>query len=270
MHVILYLLALITALTSCSGEVRPKECIALAELSDTIPGDFATFSPKPVVVAPYPWQDVSGSNLRPITIEHFRCKGSSLNPARIVMEGSKEVDHIYDCSGSERHSLPLQDGKEYIYPVLLELVNEIQRATKCPVIITSGHRCPSHGAYIDSSPKASGSKHLIGAEVDFYVQGLESCPEKALQIVFDHYKKDPTYANQKEYSTFLRWEKQKDTATAPWYNKEVFIKLYKKHEGRNFDNRHPYAYISIQVRFDREKNERIAVSYQRANQLLRK
>ena len=26
----------------------------------------------------------------------------------------------------------------------------------------------------------------------------------------------------------------------PWYNKEILIKLFKKNEGRDLDNRHPY------------------------------
>ena len=60
--------------------------------------------------------------------------------------------------------------------------------------------------------------------------------------------------------------KNQDTGilTAPWYNKEIFIKLYKKKEGRNFDNRHPYPYISIQVRFDTELNERVIYSWDKA------
>ena len=31
--------------------------------------------------------------------------------------------------------------------------------------------------------------------------------------------------------------------TIPWFNKEIFIKLYRKSEGRDGDNRHPYPYL---------------------------
>jgi hypothetical protein len=264
-------LAVAILFISCQNDMTPpKEHIALADILSESSKDFMIFEPKPGHIAPYPWQDANNCLLRPITIEHFRCRGSSLHSPRIVQEGTKEIERFYDCSGSEKHSLPLEDGVEHIYPILLDLVNEIQKKTNCPVIITSGHRCPAHQAYIDSSPKATGSKHLIGAQVSFYVQGLEAYPEKILQVIFDYYKKSPEYLSEMRYTQFLRYEKECDVTEAPWYNKEVFIKLYKKHEGRDFDNRHPWPYINIQVRFDRRKNEPITVSYQKANQLLRK
>ena len=145
-------------------------------------------------------------------------------------------------------------------------MNEIQNKTNHLVTITSGHRCPGHQAYIDSRARSFGSKHLIGAECTFYVQGLEEQPEQVLQILFDYYKECP----QKEYNTFMRFEKETDTELAPRYNKEIFVKLYSPHEGRDFDNRHPYPYISIQVRFDAEQNKRVSFSTEVANQLLRK
>jgi hypothetical protein len=57
---------------------------------------------------------------------------------------------------------------------------------------------------------------------------------------------------------------ESDVSTPPWYNKEILIKLYLKNEGRDFDNRHPYPYVSIQVRFDRELNEKVVCSWQKA------
>lgn len=253
-------------LVACQTDTRPKEFMALSSEDPSI----YIAEPKRAVIAPYPWEDETALTIRPITKEYFRCKGTFLNPPRVVMDGTKEIARFYDCSGGEKHSLPLESGKEHIYPILLELVNEIQKKTNSPVIITSGHRCPSHQAYIDSSPKGSGSKHLIGAQVTFYVQGLEACPERILQLIFDYYKTAEAYQGKNEYITFSRYEKESDVATSPWCNKEVFIKLYQKDEGRDFDNRHPYPYLSIQVRFDREKNEAVTVSYAKANQLLRK
>ena len=96
---------------------------------------------------------------------------------------------------------------------------------------------------------------MIGAEVDFYIQGLENSPETAIHLLMEFYKTAPLYRGKKEYEEFLATKNQTPTSpTPPWYNKEIMIKLYKKTEGRDFDNNHPYPYISIQVRFDRDKN----------------
>lgn len=205
---------------------------------------------------PYFWEK-SSQGIQEITKEYFRCKGDSLNPVKSEMVRG-EVVKYHDCSA--RHSLPLKEGKESIYPILLELLNHVQAKLPARVVITSGHRCPEHNTYIDSSPHNQYSKHQIGAEVDFYVQGMESVPERILEIIFNYYKE--RYPDKKEYAEFKRYEKDDISLTVkPWMNKEVFIKLNKSHEGRNDDNRHPYPYISIQVRYDRDKNERVAYSW---------
>lgn len=218
---------------------------------------------QPAEQPPYPWQ--KDGDTKTITKEYIRCKGSSLNPPNIVLKDGKEVNRFYDCSGANKHSLPLQADKEFIYPILLELLNHVRKKSGKTVIVTSGHRCPAHQAFLDPSPKSQSSKHLIGAEVDFYVQGLEDQPQKVLQIIMEYYKGQP-----KEFETFERFTKNSDVQTAPWLNKEIFIKLYKSNEGRNFDNRHPYPYISLQVRFDCEKNEKVSFSAELAQKLLRK
>ena len=262
-----YFVLISTLLVACQNDTHHKEIMALPHEPDT---QILLDQPKPITPAPYPWQDAERSTIRPITKEYFRCRGSSLNPPRIVLDGTKELQRYFDCSGGEKHSLPLYEGKEHVYPILIELVNEIQKKTNSPVIITSGHRCPTHQTYIDSSPKATGSKHQVGAAVSFYVQGFEAHLERIVQIIFDYYKTNELYKDKKEYITFCRYEKESDVTTNPWYNKEVFIKLYKKEEGRDFDNRHPYPYLNVQVRHDRDKNEPITVSFAKANQLLRK
>ena len=66
-----------------------------------------------------------------------------------------------------------------------------KKATGKNAVVTSGHRCMAHQAFLDPSPKASGSKHLVGAEVDFYVQGLEEQPMTVVQLLLDYYKNDP-------------------------------------------------------------------------------
>lgn len=213
---------------------------------------------------PYPWESgYIGSN-RKITKEYFRCKGSSLNPAHMGEENGEPVRYG-DCGGAEKHSLPLRDNKEFIYPILIDLLNYIQAKTQKRVVITSGHRCPEHNSYIDPSPGNRYSKHMIGAEVAFYVQGLESHPDSIIKLIQEYYKTTPKYEGKKEYLEFKRYEKNdSNVTTQPWYNKEIFIKLFTSKEGRNFDNRHPFPYISIQIRYDEDLKERVNYSWDKA------
>lgn len=209
----------------------------------------------------YPWEVGNTGKYPKITKEFFKCKGNNLNPPRIMLADGKETTRCYDCGGGLKHSLPLRDGKEFIYPILIDLMNHVQTKTGKRVVITSGHRCPEHNAYVDSTPENQYSKHMIGAEVSFYVQGLENSPEQIVKILMEYYKGK----KEKDLQEFKRYEK-KDTnvSISPWYNQEVFIKLFGKKEGRNFDNRHPYAYISVQVRFDAERKEKVTYSWDKA------
>lgn len=212
----------------------------------------------------YPWEEERGCGYPKITKEFFRCKGSGTNPARIVQRGT-EVISYYDCGGAQRHSLPLRDQKEFIYAILIDLLNELQLKTGKRVVITCGHCCPDHNNYLDSSPSNQATKHLIGAEVDFYIQGMESEPEKVIELIKLYYREQPKYKGLAEYTEFKHYEGEKtNVSTTPWYNKEIFVKLVKKGEGRDFDNRHPYAYVTIQVRYDWDLKERVNYSWDKA------
>jgi hypothetical protein len=220
---------------------------------------------------PYPWESNKRGKISPITKEYFRCKGSPLSPPIPILQDGKVVENLFDCHGTDSHSLPVRHGKEFIYPILLELMNEIQAATGKPVIITSGHRCPTHNRYVDLSPKNQVSKHLIGAEVSFYVAELERNPEVVLNAIFAFYRSNPRYAAEgKAYTEFERYDKEVDVSTKPWVNKEILIKLYLPSEGRDGDNRHPFPYLAIQVRFDKDTNMRVAYSPAEAQNFLRR
>lgn len=264
----LYLLFMILCSCSASDEQNANSLRLRNQKGEYIyrkHHEFLAIAPPPEKAPPkiYPWDQKQTGKFSKITKEYFRCKGSSLNPCR-QSQIKGETVRYYDCSGADKHSLPLKDGKEFIYPILIELVNFIQEVTNRHVVITCGHRCPEHNTYADPSPQNQYSKHMIGAEVSFYVQGLEEHPEQIVAIIQNFYKIDQRYRGNKEYEEFKQYEK-KDTnvSTPPWYNKEIFIKLYKKQEGRNFDNRHPYPYLSIQVRHDRDTNEKVVYFWDR-------
>jgi hypothetical protein len=210
----------------------------------------------------YPWEMAFIGEHSKITKEYFRCKGSNSNPPHIDHKDPSRPANYFDCGGSQKHSLPLRDGKEFIYPILIDLLNYVQAKSGCKAMITCGHRCPVHNAYIDSSPKAQNSKHMMGAEVDFYLQGMEKRPEEVIKILMNYYQEMSIYKGDPQYREFQRLNKgETDVSTPPWYNKEVLIKLYLKNEGRDIDNRHPYPYISIQVRFDRDLNEKVVCNW---------
>lgn len=224
--------------------------------------DFTEVPPQlPCTLTPYFFETGLAGKWPKVTKEYFRCKGCSLNPPHTeTVRG--EVVKIHDCGGGGRHSLSLREGKEFIYPALLNLLNYIQEKTGKRVVITSGYRCPEHNAYVDSSPMNQTSKHQIGAEVDFYVQGMENKPLEIVSIIQSYYTMHSKYRGDKELITFKRYQKKDvNTKQEPWMNKEIFVKLYSATEGRNYDNRHPYPYLSIQVRYDLEKNERVAYSW---------
>jgi hypothetical protein len=211
----------------------------------------------------YPWErSLIGDHPR-ITKDFFRCQGSGSNPARFVERNSGNTERLTDCSGAEGHSLPLRNGREFIYPILADLLNHIQESTGKKAVITCGHRCPLHNTYVDPSTGNSTSKHQVGAEVDFYVLGLENDPEEVVRLLMDYFSssEDP------QLTTWARYEGEDTNVTIPpWYNKEVFIKLFQSHEGRELDNRHLYPYISVQVRWDRHGQERVAYTWKGAHQ----
>ncbi len=227
---------------------------------------FALDEPQLKKPDPYPWEKQSASKHPYITKDFFRCKGSMSHPVKVVQK-EKEQIRYNDCGGGDKHSLPLKGDKEFIYPILIDLLNYLQSATGKKVVITCGHRCPDHQQYVDPTSYNKGVKHMIGAQVSFYVQGMENRPDAVVDLLMAFYKKDARYQGDADYVEFKRESKPEgDVSTPPWTNKEIFIKLYKSGEGRDFDQRHPYSYISVQVKFDRDLNEKVTYSWERARQ----
>ena len=224
---------------------------------------FPIHSPQKREKKEYPWETVSYP-LPTITKEFFRCKGSFHNPPCIEKNYRGEMKTYVDCGGSEKHGLPIFDKKEEVYPILIKILNFIQEKINKRVIVTCGHRCPKHNSYADHSQKNCFSLHMLGAEVDFYVQGMENQPQKIIDLIFQFYQEDPFCRGKKEYNNFFCSNERKDITTSPWYNKEIFITLFQEKEERDFDNRHPYPYISLQVRYDRIRKRDVSYTWDRA------
>lgn len=213
----------------------------------------------------YPWDERFNGAQTTITKEFFRCKGSKLNPPIIL----SDTETLFDCDGSKDHSLPIHDGEEFIYPALIDLVNFIQKKMHRRVCITAGHRCPKHTRYLNSAPKAQYSKHQIGAQVAFYVEGFEHAPEKVFEVIKDYYRQNPKFSNDKKYTQFVRYEKDDtDVAIQPWYNHEIYVKLYGPNEGRDLDQNHSYSYFSVQLRHDRATGKRVLYTWDAAHKSL--
>lgn len=189
----------------------------------------------------YLWEKQYALQYSPITKDFFRCKGGS-----------------FDCGGIEKHGLPYIQEEENVYEILIELLNYVQEKLQAKVIVTSGHRCPEHNSYVDGSKANLYSKHQIGAEVDFYVEQYTERPQEVVKWVMQYYHDK----GLEEYLPFFRSEKK---ATLYWYNKEIALRIIPKDQGRNFDNRHPYAYITIEVLYDKNQNRRVEYLWHKAH-----
>lgn len=196
----------------------------------------------------YPWEN--NCIFPKITIDHFRCRGSSSSKEK------KQGDKVFqDCKGLYEHGLPYVDGQEFIFPVLITILNKLQNSLQKKIIITSGHRCPKHNSYVTlGSSKLS--RYMIGAKVDFYVEGMEENLLDVISSVLDLYKED----NQ-EYAVFEKITKE--NGNFKWQNKEIQISLEENNENSPQKTSKEQV-ISIEVLYDREKKEGIILDWDKA------
>ena len=213
----------------------------------------------PIEREKYPWEKQLSGRYSPITKEHFRCKGNPLNPQIQVASETDAVRVLRDCGGIDKHSLPVKGDKEFIYPVLIEILNEIQKKTSAKVVITCGHRCAEHNSYSDQSPTGKFSKHMIGAEVDFYVEGYENKPQEILQVVRQFYLENPRYQGLKEFQIFNKATANKIE------NKEIAVTINPKNEKRDYDNRHPYPYLTLDLKYDFDSKKKVEYTWKEAH-----
>ncbi len=193
---------------------------------------------------PYPWENDTA--FPKITINSLRCRGSSNNPL------VKKLEKVYeDCNGMHDHGLPYVDGDEFVYPVLITLLNKVQKAFEKKVVVTSGHRCPKHHTYMTLG-ESKISKYMIGARVDFFIEGMERRPEEIIEKIKEFYKEDSVFVKSVQLD-----------GTIAWTNKEVRLSVSKEGEHSIIDGKkHPV--VTIDVRYDREKKTPIQLDWNQA------
>ena len=211
----------------------------------------------------YPWEPKSLAVDKKITKEYFRCLGSAQNGKKLHTKKNGERVELSDCGGMQKHGLPYRDEKEFIFPALIELLNYIQESVGHAIIITSGYRCPTHNLYCDTSKQNTTSKHQVGAEVDFYVEGFEDAPLEIVRWIMHYY----TDHEELDFHSFRECRHNVKGLKCPgWYNKEIVVNIKQKNEERDFDNRHPYPYITIELRCDRDNdNKSVQYNWHEAN-----
>ncbi len=259
MRSIYYTLLLLMMLASaCSGfeqseKRRIRQCNEkegkIFRLSGESLFSFAPIERKELEI--YPWEVRESLEFPRITKEFFRCHGSQHHPHKVVESENKEIE-IYDCNGIDEHGLVMKGGKEYVHTCFLELLNMLQDTFHQRVVITSGHRCPKHDRFINGYGKEKVTSYQIGAAVDFYVEGQEENSYRVIEKVMNFFCRD-------KKSQFTK--KGEDC----WRNHEVIITLNPKTTPRNDDNLHPYPYITIELRYDREDKKPIVPTWRQAH-----
>jgi hypothetical protein len=199
----------------------------------------------------YSWENTTAHHFPKITKEAFRCKGAGHPQLKM----SRENVALFDCQGPDKHSLPIVEDKEAVYPALLEILNGIQDHLKRKVVVTAGHRCYQHQTYLLGTTSGAITKYLIGAQVDFLVEGVSLLHHSVIDCLQDYYNK--TFGGDKEYVL-------EKSAAGVWQNKEIALRYVAKHEGRNEDNSHEYPYFSLELKYDRSLDKKIQLNPQHA------
>lgn len=254
---------LLGLLLSCESENKKEESKALLIEREKGSLHFKEPEVKANPLPRYAWE--KDSPFPRINKEFFRCMGSKLHPMK-KQEG--KLPPLSDCDGFSAHSLPIKNGEEFIYPCLIELLNEIQKRTNHRVIITSGHRCLKHHLYVKLPEEKKASKHLMGAEVAFYVKGLEKSPQTVLKAIEEYYREHPVFGQEAAFQFKQSDQDDLQVSLRPYLNKEILVKLYLPEEGRDGDTNHNFSYFKMQVRWDRNSKKSVPFRWDEAEKNL--
>jgi len=179
-------------------------------------------TPKLVKKDPYPWEERFLGSHPKITKEFFRCQGNRLNPPKITERANKERYSVIDCEGGNKHGLPFIGNQEGVYPILLDILNFLQNETGCRLVITCGHSCPAHNEWALENKEDMASKHMIGAEVDFYLEGMEERPKEVVDLIKSYYQRGQGDGKEKKEGTT---EREETTSQKHSRHHEDFVSL---------------------------------------------
>ena len=121
---------------------------------------------------------------------------------------------------------------------ILRLMEKLRCEVGDKVVITSGYRSLRHNEYLRAwtaarEPRTQSvsrnSRHMLGRAVDFYITG------------YSHQRLEGIAAKLK------RWAGKLPKALRG-SRERVWIKVYRRHEGREPDNLHKNAYIHMELR----------------------
>lgn len=239
-------IAIFCLLLGCEKERAPSPQPLYLSDREPLPPFVAVEAPT------YPWSRPASLH-PPITARHFRCRGDILNPPRAIAGDKGTITYIEDCGGKERHSLPIEEGRESVPWLLIYLLNALQESCDAPVTILCGHRCPLHHRYALTNGGESNSKHLIAAEVDFYIERGEAKSGELVDRLLLLYKGLPPCHQAKE------------TLPIPggWKNGEISC-CVKCAQGDS-DLIEGKEYVVLSLSYDRKKKKRVSYSWELAN-----
>ena len=211
----------------------------------------------------YPWDQEQGTVFSTITKENFRCKGGTHHRLRKLVGANQQVHYIEDCQGGGEHPLPLQEGKEFIYPVLIDLLNHLQKALQARVVITSGHRCPQHQLYISPKCHQAHSKHLIGYAVDFIFDRKSLDVKKTLHAMQKFYAKNNHGLEDIQFYT-LHSDFSVQSHPISFGNQEIRVTFFPADTLIDGDNTHAEPFARIEVLYDRFRKQKVFCSWEKA------
>lgn len=203
----------------------------------------------------YPWEISLPCGIESITINDFRCKGS-VSHKKKASKGRSTSVYIMDCN-SESHSLPLRGGKEYVFPVLIDMCNYVQQELKSCVKIAAGHRCDAHSRYQLASLRNVGSRHRACALVTLYVENCSDTPEKVVDsiasfLASDCYKRDNIFKTSCKYI-------HQGTKNARLTSKEFDVGIASQEALQDSEHLSAPYYITIKVLYDYEAKSSVNI-----------
>lgn len=160
----------------------------------------------------------------PLPVYATRCTGGAVQ----VIGGGQ----VRDCPAGERPAHVM--AKE-----ITRLVEKLRCKVGDKVVITSGYRSPRHNQYLRAwvasrekgrNTVSATSRHTQGKAVDFYIKG------------YGHGQLTPIARQLKIWAGKLAKPLRGSL-------ERIWVKIYRKHQGREPDNLHPFPYIHVELRY---------------------